>query len=232
MLFTFLLSQSGDKSEAECDLVVMATGYHFGFPLIDKSLLEFSEDKPLNLYKQVFPGHLSHPSLAMIGVVQPNGGIYALFEMQARWYVALMTGQCQLPSCEQMQADIDQVNYFREQRFNDSPRNLICVNWIGYMDDIAHRIGVKPDIQSYLFSDFALFRKLFFGTALPYQYRLIGRHRWSGARDAIMQSEYRVRYALNPNEANSSTILTQNFYRFLFSFIIFLFAYIVCEVFD
>ena len=164
----------------------MATGYHFNFPLIDKSLFEDSDDKSLDFYKQVFPQQLPHWSLAVIGAVQPNGGIFPVFEMQARWYALLMTGKCQFPTHEQIVADIAETNKNREKYFYDSPRNSLAIDWISYMDDIADIIGVKPDLQKYLLSDTMLYIKLVFGTCLSYQYRLKGEHSWSGARDAIM----------------------------------------------
>ena len=202
--------------------------------MIDETLFKHSEDKPLDLYKQVFPQQLPHWSLAIIGAVQPNGGIYALFEMQCRWYAMLMTGNCQFPTHDHIMADILAEKQRRKTVYYDSPRNDLGVNWLSYMDDIADIIGVRPDIQKYLLSDTKLFLKLVFGSCLPYQYRLEGRHSWSGARDAVMQSEYRVRYALNPNEAKSGDCfrLSPNAYRIIFSLILLMFALILTEVFD
>jgi hypothetical protein len=127
------------------------------FPLIDETLFKHSEDKPLDLYKQVFPQQLPHWSLAIIGAVQPNGGIYALFEMQSRWYAMLMTGNCQFPTHDHIMADILAEKQRRKTVYYDSPRNDLGVNWLSYMDDIADIIGVKPDIQKYLLSDTKLF---------------------------------------------------------------------------
>lgn len=222
---------SGEERETKCDLVVMATGYHHNFPLIDKTLFDHSEDKPLDLYKQVFPQQLTHYSLAIIGAVQPTGGIFAVFEMQCRWYAMLMTGKCQFPTHDHIVADILAVREKRKRFYYPSLRNELTINWISYMDDIADMIGVKPDLHKYLISDTKLFVKLVFGTCLPYQYRLEGRNAWSGARDAIMQSDYRVRYALNPNEAKSGNYfrLSPNFYRIVFLLILLLFAFIVFD---
>ncbi|CAG2118025.1 unnamed protein product, partial [Medioppia subpectinata] len=142
----------GDTDITECDLVVMATGYDHSFPFVDKSLFDHSSDEALNLYKQIFPQQLSHSSLGFIGALQPNGGIFALFEMQSRLYALLMTGKCRFPSHDHIVADIALTKQRRDQ----------------------------------------LFMKLVFGPTLPYQYRLRGPHSWCGARDALMQSDYRL----------------------------------------
>ncbi|XP_054152421.1 dimethylaniline monooxygenase [N-oxide-forming] 2-like [Oppia nitens] len=179
--------------------MVMATGYHYLFPFIDKSLLDHRDDRSLNLYKQMFPGHLSHWSLALIGAVQPNIATFAIFEMQSRWYALLMSGKCKFPPNDHIMANINKENQTRKQQFYDSPKNSLAIDWLAYMDDIADIIGVKPNIKQYLLSDTQLFIKLIFGPTLSYQYRLVGPHSWSGARYTIMQSDYRVMYALNPN---------------------------------
>jgi dimethylaniline monooxygenase (N-oxide forming) len=212
----------------------MATGYHYKIPLLDDSLLQHSDDNKLKLYKQVFLPQLSHPSLAVIGALQPNGAIFPLFEMQARWYALLMTRKCKLPSCEEMLKSIKEVEVKRKAQYYSSVRNAIGVNWISYMDDIAKQIGVYPDFKKYLFSDLPLFLKLVFGTTLSYHYRLDGPHSWSEARNAIMEAEKRVKNALNPNdiEKMSSIYFNANSYKILFSLILVLFAFLIFDLID
>jgi dimethylaniline monooxygenase (N-oxide forming) len=212
----------------------MATGYHFKIPLLDDSVLQQSDDNKLELYKQVFPPQLSHPSLAVIGALQPNGPISTLCEMQARWYVSLMAGKCQLPSSEEMLKSIRETEEERKALYSGSAKNTIGVDWISYMDDIAKQIGVYPDFKKYLKTDFQLFLKLIFGTNLSYHYRLDGPHSWSGARNAIMESDNRVKYALNPNDVEklSSTYFNANSYRILFSLILVLFAFLIFDLID
>uniref|UniRef100_UPI0009B31664 dimethylaniline monooxygenase [N-oxide-forming] 5-like n=1 Tax=Monopterus albus TaxID=43700 RepID=UPI0009B31664 len=74
-----------DGSVAEdVDLVVFATGYRFSFPFLASHVVSVSENKT-SLYKYVFPPELEHPTLAIIGLVQPLGAIMPISEMQARW---------------------------------------------------------------------------------------------------------------------------------------------------
>ena len=70
--------------EENIDLVFLGTGYVFGFPFIDDSIVEVKNNF-VNLYKYVFPPD-SHPgTLAIIGCIQPLGAIMPLSELQCRW---------------------------------------------------------------------------------------------------------------------------------------------------
>ena len=62
---------------------MLATGYKFGFPFIDKSVVDVKENR-LPFYKYMFPPDLKHPTLAMIGCVQPLGAIMPISELQCR----------------------------------------------------------------------------------------------------------------------------------------------------
>ena len=66
------------------------------------------------------------------------------------------------------------------------------VEFIPYLDDIASEFGAKVNMGKLLRSDFKLWKKLFFGPALPYQYRLTGPHSWPKARDAILGADERI----------------------------------------
>lgn len=48
-------------------------------------------------------------SMAFVGFVQPHtGGILAMSEVQARWFVYLMTGKIKLPTRDEMTKEIRQ----------------------------------------------------------------------------------------------------------------------------
>ena len=47
----------------------------------------------VDMYKFVFPPTHKHPTLCMIGLVQPIGGIMPLSELQARWAVRVFRGK-------------------------------------------------------------------------------------------------------------------------------------------
>jgi dimethylaniline monooxygenase (N-oxide forming) len=63
------------------DAVVIATGYIFGFPFIDKSVIEVKSNK-INLYKYIFLPDLQKHTMAIMGCFQPLGAIMPMSEMQ------------------------------------------------------------------------------------------------------------------------------------------------------
>ena len=70
--------------EDNIDLVLLCTGYKFGFPFIDKSVIDV-RDNVVRLYKYVFPPDLTPSTLAVIGCFQPLGALMPLSEQQCRW---------------------------------------------------------------------------------------------------------------------------------------------------
>lgn len=189
----------GENEETKIDIVVLATGYLINFPFLEDGILDMDPKKNAikNLYKYVFPANLKHPTLAFIGLIQPIGAIFPISESQARWFCELMKGNVTPPSVDEMIKDIEKKRKEIESRYYEGERHTIQVDWLPYMDEINSMIGTKPDLIKYLFSDFTLWRHLFFGPAIPAQYRLQGPNQWDGARDAILGVEERIRTPLN-----------------------------------
>ena len=71
------------SEERDIDTVVLATGYVFGFPFLDKTVVDV-KDNQVNLYKYIFPTHLKKNTLAIIGCFQPLGAIMPCSEQQCR----------------------------------------------------------------------------------------------------------------------------------------------------
>lgn len=69
---------------------------------------------------------------------------------------------------------------------NPSERENLKMSFISYMDEIASCAGVKPSVLRLLLTDPQLALAVFFGPCSPYQFRLVGRGKWSGARAAIL----------------------------------------------
>ena len=91
------LSESSIKfedgtTEDEIDALILATGYIFGFPFLDKNVIDVQENK-VQLYKYVFPPQLSKPTLAVIGCIQPLGAIMPISEQQCRLAVRVFQVQ-------------------------------------------------------------------------------------------------------------------------------------------
>lgn len=190
-----------DDVPTEIDAVVLATGYEIKFPLISEDIIHV-EDNKVQLYKYMFPPHLSHPSLAIVALVQVIGAVFPVAEAQGRWYALLMNGKLKLPRKEVMLKDIKKKEKALAKRYVGSRRHTVQVDYIPFLDELAEQIGVKPKLCKLFFTDTKLFWKLFTGPSLPYQYRLRGPHKWSGARVAILGYNDRVLTALNTRKAD------------------------------
>lgn len=181
----------GEEEETEVDAVVLATGYRIKFPFLSDDILKIVDNR-VRLYKFIFPPELPHPTLAILGLVQPMGPGFPVGEMQCRLTARVMSGKLSLPSKEEMNADIDKKLEFMRKRFVDSPRHTLQVDFIGYQDELAEEVGCKPNFLKYAITDPKLFFALIFGPSLPYQYRLEGPHSWPGARNAILTYKERT----------------------------------------
>ncbi|KAL3255519.1 hypothetical protein MRX96_017424 [Rhipicephalus microplus] len=71
----------GEDKVTPLDDIILATGYQIKFPFLPKEVVSV-EDNQVQLYKYEFPPHLKHPSLAIIGLVQPVGSLFPVAEMQ------------------------------------------------------------------------------------------------------------------------------------------------------
>lgn len=108
------------------DVVVLATGYKVKFPFLSDDIVRV-EDNKVQLYKFIFPPHLPHATLAVLGLVQPSGPGFPVGEMQCRWTARIMAGKHKLPSEQDMRKDIQRKLDFIRGRFVDSPRHTLQV---------------------------------------------------------------------------------------------------------
>lgn len=190
-----------DGVPTEIDAVVLATGYEIKFPLVSEDIIHVENNK-VQLYKYMLPPHLPHPSLAVVALVQVIGAIFPTAEAQGRWYAMLMNGKQKLPRKEVMLSDIKKKELELAKRYVESPRHTVQVDYIPYLDELAEQIGAKPKLHKLFFTDPKLFWQLLTGPSLPYQYRLRGPHKWSGARAAILGYNGRVLAALNTRKTD------------------------------
>ena len=170
--------------EDNIDCVIMATGYTFCFPFVECPSFEVKKNE-VNLYKLVFPPDLKHSTICVIGCAQPWGAIHPISELQSRWATRVFKGLALLPTQPEMEAAIKLMKDEMNKRYKKSQRHTIQVDWIKYMDTIASEFGVKPDLFKLFFTDPLLALRCYFGPCVPYQYRLMGPGKWSGAKEAI-----------------------------------------------
>lgn len=88
-----------------------------------------------------------------------------------------------------------------------------------YMRELAEMIGCNPQPEKYLISDPKLALKIFFGGNMPYCYRLTGPHAWSGARDALMESDERILAGTSQRKVDPINNLIPILWMFAFIFL-------------
>ncbi|XP_075689580.1 flavin-containing monooxygenase 5-like [Rhinoderma darwinii] len=187
---TGVIFEDGTKEE-NIDAVIFATGYSFSFPFCEETVISVKRNK-ISLYKSMFPYHLEKHTLAVVGLIQPIGAIMPISELQSRLATQVFKGLVQLPDKESMTIDILQKQYKMSNRYVESPRHTLQVDYVEYMDELATLAGVKPNLFRIFLTDPRLAAQVFFGPCTPYQYRLTGPGKWSGAREAILTQWKRI----------------------------------------
>ena len=111
--------------------------------------------------------------------------------MQARWFAALNANRIKLPPQEEIAAKIKADLEFRARMYKTT-RHGLEANYMPYMTTIAGYLGCAPSLKWYAITDPRLFYQLIFGVFSTYQFRLVGRHSWPDARQAILDIDKRV----------------------------------------
>ncbi len=119
-----------DGSEEPVDVVICATGYRVSFPFLPEGLLSVEENR-VRLYLHVVPPLL--PGLYFLGLVQPLGPIPPAAEAQAEWIGDLLEGTAALPDRATMEAEIGRREDTLRERFVDSRRHTLEVDYFGYL---------------------------------------------------------------------------------------------------
>ncbi|XP_069823524.1 flavin-containing monooxygenase 5-like isoform X2 [Dendropsophus ebraccatus] len=215
--------------EENIDVVIFATGYSFSFAFCEDSVISVKNNK-VSLYKYLFPYHLEKPTLAVVGLIQPIGAIMPMSELQSRLATRVFKGLVKLPDQQTMVIDIMVKLVKMSNRYVKSQQQNIQVDYLEYMDELATIIGVKPDIIRLFLTDPLLAFHVFFGPATPYQYRLMGPGKWSGAREAILTQWQRIikptqtRVLENRNVDRSIPLMLKVFAAFILLTIVFLYS--------
>ncbi|XP_033747610.1 dimethylaniline monooxygenase [N-oxide-forming] 5-like [Pecten maximus] len=198
-----------DGSSEKIDTVIFATGYNYTIPIVDESITRVKENETC-LYKFMYPPHLQHPTLGIIGLVQAIGAVMPISEIQCRWYTRVIKGLCKLPTEAEMMADIARKRETVASGYYTAKRHTIQTFWIDYMDDVAEQIGVKPNLRRMVFEDPYLALNCVFGPCLPAQYRLEGPGKWNGAKSSILNAMNRysasMRSKVMPKNHSSSAM--------------------------
>lgn len=187
------------------DVVVLATGFKYSFPFLDNSIIEV-DNHFAYLYELVFPVDLEPATLAVVGLVQPFGGLPPILEIQARWAAKVFSGKCTLPSPAEMRQVVQERREFLKKKYVDSPRYSLQVYFIAYIDKLASMIGCRPRLWKYFLTDPTLWYKVCFGPATPPQWRLEGPGKWEGARKAIETVEEKTYFPMQTRKSGAGEL--------------------------
>ncbi|XP_062437033.1 flavin-containing monooxygenase 3-like [Rhea pennata] len=180
---TSVLFQDGTVQE-DVDVVIFATGYGYSYPFMEDDSIIKNKSNEVTLYKNILPPQLEKPTMAVIGLVQSLGAIISTSELQCRWAIKVFQGLCKLPPKNKMMDDIDEKMGRKLKWYGSS--STLQTDYVAYTDELATAIGVKPNMLKLLLTDPRLALEVFFGPCTPYQFRLMGPGKWSGARMAIL----------------------------------------------
>ncbi|MDH5423189.1 MAG: NAD(P)-binding domain-containing protein, partial [Acidimicrobiia bacterium] len=126
-----------DGTSAEVDVIIFATGYQITFPFLDSSIID-PTDNQVELYQSVIPP--DHRGLYFIGLIQPLGAIMPLAELQAKWVANLIEGAPR-PSADEMHHAIDATRQALAERYVESPRHTIQVDFFPYKQTMEREIA-------------------------------------------------------------------------------------------
>jgi cation diffusion facilitator CzcD-associated flavoprotein CzcO len=136
-----------DGSRERVDAIVCATGYDPAIPYLDERLWRATYQRTL---------HPDAPGLGLVGQFFAQGPYFPLLELQARWVVAIWSGDVAPPDPETMRAALMPAPPLDAHN--------------AFATTIAQELGVAPD----LLARPQLTEALLFGPMLPPRYRFDG----------------------------------------------------------
>lgn len=107
------------------DVIIAATGYKIRFPFFDKDFIDFEDEERISLYLRMI--HPKYQQLFFIGLLQPQGCIWPLSEMQAKLAGNLISGRWQLPNNVERLAEQESAEIAKE--FLHTKRHAIEVHY-------------------------------------------------------------------------------------------------------
>lgn len=183
---------AADEEVIEADVVITCTGYNqFEYPFLPQHTIRGPSTPAdrADLYKLIAPP--DHPGLFVLGHAEIFGPAAPVFDAQARWACAAITGRVSLPSREDMRASIAEMHRFQDRHFvAGSERHALCVYAVPYVDDLLEPLGARPSFGRCLGRVFTgghpwralkVLNAVWFGIPSAAQWRLFGH----GAKEAL-----------------------------------------------
>ncbi|MBV6655371.1 MAG: NAD(P)-binding domain-containing protein, partial [Mameliella sp.] len=133
-----------DGSHGEFDTVIAATGYKIAFPFFKPGLFNFEDAFRIPLYLRMLSA--DHPSVFFIGLVQPQGCIWPLSDLQAQLAALHVKGDWLLPKnlSQLAEAECDEI----DQEFQQAHRHSLEVHFHPFAKKIRAEITSASGMRS------------------------------------------------------------------------------------
>ena len=119
------------------DVVIAATGYQIATPFFDPAFLDYRDAEEVDLWLRMW--HPDHPTLAFIGLTQPQGCIWPLSDAQSRLAASVIAGRRDLPGDLRERATRETARIRRE--FVRSKRHALEVDYHRYLDEVLGEVA-------------------------------------------------------------------------------------------
>lgn len=124
-----------DGSNEQFDVIIACTGYKIILPFFKKSFVNF-ENGDVRLYKKIF--HPTYNNLFFTGLIQPNGCIWPLSDLQSQLIVKKILGQYKLPT--NLDKLIDKEIKKLKSEYVNTPRHTIRVDFYEYKKELKKEL--------------------------------------------------------------------------------------------
>ncbi|KAJ8416805.1 hypothetical protein AAFF_G00326830 [Aldrovandia affinis] len=164
---------------AKPDIFLFCTGYNFTFPFLDSKLgLQVQEHLVSPLYKFLLPP--AFPSLFIVGICRAICP-FPHFHCQTQFVLSVLDGTFTLPSCKEMEQDVE-VDIAARRGRGVATRHILKLDseqW-AYNDELAHLGGFTalPPYWSNLYESNKVFRARDMLNYKTYHYTVLNEKEW------------------------------------------------------
>lgn len=138
-----------DGSQEDFDVIIAATGYKIALPFFAKPFLNYEDAERIELYHRMF--HAEHQNLIFIGLVQPQGAVWPLSDLQAKLAGNYIMGRYELPKnvAALAKKEADQIT----KDFTAAKRHAVEVHYHPFVRQLKKAIPAdapewKPQLAS------------------------------------------------------------------------------------
>jgi cation diffusion facilitator CzcD-associated flavoprotein CzcO len=107
-----------DGHQEEYDTIIASTGFKIATPFFNKEFLDYSEAERIELFLRMF--HPKHKKLIFIGLIQPQGAIWPISDVQSELAALYIKDQYHLPNkldeLSKEEADAIQNKFLKRKR--------------------------------------------------------------------------------------------------------------------